>query len=185
MAAEIAGLIHLREAEGKRCVLGLATGSTPTGVYKELIGLHRRGAFVHNVVTFNLDEYWPMNPNELQSYRRFMNEHLFDHVDIHPQNVHIPDGTLPLEEVAAFCDEYERKIAEAGGIDFQIAGHRPHRPYRIQRARFAARQPDATDHAGPRDADGRRQRFLRRMESFRAKRSPWASKRSCRRGASC
>lgn len=123
VAAEIAGLIHLREAEGKRCVLGLATGSTPTGVYKELVRLHRSGRLsFRNVVTFNLDEYWPMKPNELQSYVRFMREHLFDHVDINPANVNIPDGSLPQEDLAAFCEAYERKIAEAGGIDLQLLG---------------------------------------------------------------
>lgn len=123
VAAEIAGLIHLREAEGRRCVLGLATGSTPTGVYKELVRLHRSGRLsFRNVITFNLDEYWPMKPGGLQSYVRFMREHLFDHVDIIPANANIPDGSLPQENLAPFCEEYERKIAEAGGIDLQLLG---------------------------------------------------------------
>jgi glucosamine-6-phosphate deaminase len=123
VAAEIAGLIRLREAEGRRCVLGLATGSTPTGVYKELVRLHReQGLSFRNVVTFNLDEYWPMRPDGLQSYIRFMREHLFDHVDVPPANVHIPDGTLPASELPAFCEAYEREIAAAGGIDLQLLG---------------------------------------------------------------
>lgn len=123
VAAEIASLIHLREAEGRRCVLGLATGSTPTGVYKELVRLHRAGRLsFRNVITFNLDEYWPMKPAELQSYVRFMREHLFDHIDIDPANVNIPNGDLPQEQLAAFCEAYERKIQEAGGIDLQLLG---------------------------------------------------------------
>jgi glucosamine-6-phosphate deaminase len=73
-------------------------------------------------VTFNLDEYWPMNPDELQSYVRFMREHLFDFVDIDPKNIHIPDGTVGREDVAQFCANYERWIKEAGGLDYQILG---------------------------------------------------------------
>ena len=123
VAQEIAALIGLKAARGEKTVLGLATGSTPTGVYNELVRLHRQeGLSFRNVVTFNLDEYWPMNPDDLQSYRRFMNEHLFDHIDILPENAHVPDGTVPLEKVAAFCHEYEAKIREAGGLDYQILG---------------------------------------------------------------
>ncbi|HZK80198.1 MAG TPA: glucosamine-6-phosphate deaminase, partial [Humisphaera sp.] len=122
-AQEIAALIRMKEARGEKAVLGLATGSTPTGIYDELLRLHREeGLSFKNVITFNLDEYWPMNPTDLQSYRRFMNEHLFDHIDIHPQNAHVPDGTVPLEKVGQFCLEYERKIKAAGGLDFQILG---------------------------------------------------------------
>ncbi|MEM6315234.1 MAG: glucosamine-6-phosphate deaminase, partial [Planctomycetota bacterium] len=123
VAAEIAKLIRTKADAGQQAVLGLATGSTPTGVYDELIRLHQDdGLSFRNVVTFNLDEYYPMQPDELQSYVRFMNEHLFDHVDIDRANVHIPDGTLPIEAVREFCKSYERKIAEAGGLDFQILG---------------------------------------------------------------
>ncbi len=123
VAAEIAALIMERAAAGKTCVLGLATGSTPMSVYAELVRLHQteRLSF-QNVVTFNLDEYFPMAPDELQSYRRFMREHLFDHVDIDPTNVHIPDGTIPADAVAAHCEAYERAIREAGGIDLQLLG---------------------------------------------------------------
>ncbi|MFA9477667.1 glucosamine-6-phosphate deaminase [Phycisphaerales bacterium AB-hyl4] len=123
VAGTIAKLIRERAETGKPCVLGLATGSTPVGVYDELIRLHREeGLSFKNVVTFNLDEYFPMQPEALQSYRRFMQEHLFDHVDIDPANVHIPDGTLPADEVAQYCADYERKIEEAGGLDLQLLG---------------------------------------------------------------
>ena len=104
-------------------MLGLATGSTPVGVYDELVRLHREeGLSLANVVTFNLDEYYPMQPNELQSYVRFMREHLFDLVDIPAGNWHVPDGTLPIEQVADYCAWYEEQIAAAGGIDIQILG---------------------------------------------------------------
>lgn len=123
VAGQIADLIRARAAEGRVCVLGLATGSTPIGVYSELVRLHRQDKLsFRNVVTFNLDEYYPMRPNELQSYVRFMHEHLFDHIDIDPNNVHIPDGTVPVERVADFCRDYEAAILRAGGIDIQLLG---------------------------------------------------------------
>lgn len=123
VAREIADLIHARRREGRRAVLGLATGSTPQGVYDELVRLHTaEGLSFRGVVTFNLDEYHPMNPDDLQSYRRFMREHLFDRVDIDPADTHLPDGTLPLADVPAHCDRYERAIADAGGIDLQLLG---------------------------------------------------------------
>lgn len=123
IAQEIAALIRAREAVGARCVLGLATGSTPTQVYGELIRMHRdeKLSFA-NVVTFNLDEYWPMKPEALQSYRRFMNEHLFDHIDIDPANTHVPDGTIAFEEIRPYCIAYEQAITDAGGIDLQLLG---------------------------------------------------------------
>ena len=123
VAAEIAALIRTRAAEKRMAVLGLATGSTPTGVYDELVRLHQReGLSFKNVVTFNLDEYWPMPPQHLQSYRRFMQEHLFDHVDIAKENAHVPDGACHADRVAAYCEQYERAIAAAGGIDLQLLG---------------------------------------------------------------
>ncbi len=122
VAKEIAGLITLKQKQKKVCVLGFPTGSTPVGVYEELVRLHKKGLSFQNVVTFNTDEYYPMNPEELQSYVRFMREHLFDHIDIKEKNIHIPDGTLPLEKVQAFCNWYEEKIAEFGGIDLQLLG---------------------------------------------------------------
>lgn len=123
VAAEIAGLIRKKAALNKKCVLGLATGSTPLGVYDELVRLHQReGLSFANVVTFNLDEYYPMEPGELQSYHRFMHENLFDRIDIPREAIHIPDGTVPMDRVGAFCEGYEEAIVEAGGIDLQILG---------------------------------------------------------------
>jgi glucosamine-6-phosphate deaminase len=123
VAAEIAALIRQRAAQGKNCVLGLATGSTPTGVYRELVRLHREeNLSFRNVRTFNLDEYWPMRPDELRSYVRFMREHLFDQVDIPKDNARVPDGTVGVENLGAYCEQYERAIATAGGIDLQILG---------------------------------------------------------------
>ncbi len=123
VAAEIAGLIRAKAARNQSCVLGLATGSTPTGVYEELVRMHREeGLSFKNVVTFNLDEYFPMQPLELQSYRRFMREHLFDRVNLPAKNIHIPDGTIAADQVNAFCQQYEKAILEHGGIDLQILG---------------------------------------------------------------
>ena len=123
VAAQVADLIRTRAAAGQPCVLGLATGSSPTRVYEELVRLHREdGLSFQNVVSFNLDEYYPMAPGSLQSYVRFMREYLFDHVDIRPENVHLPDGTVPPEQVAEFCRRYEAQIREAGGIDLQLLG---------------------------------------------------------------
>ncbi len=122
-AALIANLIREKEAQGKTCVLGLATGSTPKNLYAELVRLHREeGLSFRHVVTFNLDEYYPMEPDALSSYHRFMHEQLFKHVDILPENIHIPDGTLAKEEVKAYCLAYEAAIDQAGGIDLQILG---------------------------------------------------------------
>ena len=123
VAQEIADLIRQRAGENRSCVLGLATGSTPVSVYAELVRMHQQdGLSFQNVTTFNLDEYYPMQPTELQSYRRFMQEHLFDHIDIPKSQVHIPDGTLSLEKVASYCEAYEKAIADAGGLDMQLLG---------------------------------------------------------------
>ena len=123
IANEIANLIRSRAEEQANCVLGLATGSTPVGVYDELVRMHREeGLSFQNVITFNLDEYFPVQPNELQSYVRFMREHLFDHIDIDPDNVNIPDGTQPVESVDQYCADYDQKIVDVGGIDIQLLG---------------------------------------------------------------
>lgn len=123
VATEIASLIRIRKAEGRNCVLGLATGSTPTGIYAELVRMHKEeGLSFANVITFNLDEYYPMQPDDVQSYVRFMREHLFNHIDIKPENANVPDGTMAVEKVADYCREYETKIQTSGGIDIQILG---------------------------------------------------------------
>ena len=123
VANEIASLIKQKQEQGKKAVLGLATGSTPTKVYEYLVQFHKEGRLsFKNVITFNLDEYFPMQPDSIHSYVRFMNEHLFDHIDIDPENVHIPDGSLPMDQVRKFCEDYEEKIKNVGGIDIQILG---------------------------------------------------------------
>lgn len=123
VARRIAELIRSRAAEGRPCVLGLATGSTPVGVYAELVRMHREeGLSFANVETFNLDEYWPMAPDSIHAYHRFMREHLFDLVDLDPARTHVPPGDVPREEVAAVCAAYEQRIRDAGGIDLQLLG---------------------------------------------------------------
>jgi len=123
VASEIAGLIRARNQIGQNTVLGLATGSTPIQVYGELVRLYKEeGLSFKRVITFNLDEYYPIRPEELQSYVRFMNEYLFNHIDIKEENIHIPDGTLDRSDVYSYCKEYENKIDQAGGLDVQILG---------------------------------------------------------------
>jgi glucosamine-6-phosphate deaminase len=123
VATSIALLIRRLRDEGRPAVLGLATGSTPVKLYRELIRLHREdGLSFRNVVTFNLDEYYGLSPHHPESYRHFMEVQLFNHIDIPPENVHVPDGLIPRSEVFAYCQEYERKILAAGGIDLQILG---------------------------------------------------------------
>lgn len=123
VAKRIAALIHAKDTKGEKTVLGLATGVTPIGVYNELVRLHREeNLSFKNVITFNLDEYYPMQPNAVQSYVAFMNQNLFDHIDINRANIHIPDGTLKQEDIASFCLDYERQIEELGGLDLQILG---------------------------------------------------------------
>ena len=121
IAREIAGLIQLRSKSGKPTVLGLATGSTPLPLYAELIRLHREeGLSFRSVITFNLDEYEGLGPAHPQSYRFFMEENLFRHLDIPAANIHIPDGMA--NDPASHCAEYEAAIRAAGGIDLQILG---------------------------------------------------------------
>ena len=123
VAKKIAELIQDKAAKGEFAVLGLATGSSPTRVYDYLIKFHQEdGLSFKNVVTFNLDEYYPMEPDSLQSYVRFMKEHLFDHIDIESKNIHIPDGTLSVEEIRGYCHGYESKIRALGGLDIQLLG---------------------------------------------------------------
>jgi len=123
VAHEIADLIKEKSAQNKTCVLGLATGSSPIKVYEELVRMHQEdGLSFSNVITFNLDEYYPMKKENTQSYWYFMHEHLFDHVDILPENINIPNGAIAVDEVHQFCIDYELKIKEAGGLDFQLLG---------------------------------------------------------------
>lgn len=123
LAAEVASLIRSRAAEGKNVVLGLATGATPLPFYAELIRLHKEeGLSFGNVISFNLDEYCGLDRDHPESYWYFMHQNLFNHIDIDPKNVHLPMGTLPESEIPAHCAAYEKAIADAGGIDFQILG---------------------------------------------------------------
>lgn len=123
VAKEIAALITVKQSQKQPCILGLATGSSPKSLYAELVRLHNEeGLSFKNVITFNLDEYYPMDPNSVNSYVRFMKELLFDKVDILKENYHIPDGTLSKAEIAEYCDDYEAKIEALGGLDLQILG---------------------------------------------------------------
>lgn len=123
VAHEIADLIRQKAAEGKVAVLGLATGNTPLKIYQELVRLHKEEELsFHNVVTFNLDEYYPMSKSSVLSYYYFMHDHLFDHVDIPPENINIPDGELAKDNVTDYCRFYEEKIDAYGGLDIQLLG---------------------------------------------------------------
>ena len=123
IAKEIATLIRKKKKSNDFCVLGLPTGSTPVEVYDELVRMHKEdGLSFENVVTFNLDEYYPIEPHKLQSYVRFMREHLLDQVDLKPEDVHFPDGPIAVEEVPEFCRKYEEKVKSYGGIDLQLLG---------------------------------------------------------------
>jgi glucosamine-6-phosphate deaminase len=123
IASRVAEIIRDKTARGETPVLGLATGSTPIEVYRELIRMHREERLdFSNVLTFNLDEYYPMQPDSIHSFRRYMRENLFDGINLPPENIHFPRGDVPREEVEAECARYEQMIADAGGIDFQILG---------------------------------------------------------------
>lgn len=123
VAQEIKSLIQANDAQNKKTVLGLATGSSPIELYKELVRLHKNeGLSFKNVVSFNLDEYYPMAKASEQSYHYFMHHHLFNHVDILPENVNIPSGTVAENDAQKFCADYETKIDALGGIDIQILG---------------------------------------------------------------
>ncbi|MFZ1527499.1 MAG: glucosamine-6-phosphate deaminase [Ferruginibacter sp.] len=119
----IADLIKQKNAEGKKSVIGLATGSSPKTLYAELVRMHKEeGLSFKNVITFNLDQYYPMDKDALQSYHYFMRKYLFEHTDIDPDNYHLPDGMLPKEKIKEHALAYEKQIEEAGGIDLQILG---------------------------------------------------------------
>jgi len=123
VAREIASLIRYKTNRNEMCILGLATGSSPIKVYQELVRLHKEeGLTFKNVVSFNLDEYYGLGKDDIQSYVYFMHFHLFDHVDIQPENINIPDGKVPYDQISNFCAYYEEKIDSYGGLDFQLLG---------------------------------------------------------------
>lgn len=123
VANMIAQLIQQKNAEGKKAVIGLATGSTPKSLYAELVRMHQQeGLSFKNVITFNLDQYYPMDKDALQSYHYFMRKYLFEQTDIDPSNYHVPDGMISKEKVKDHAREYEKSIEDAGGLDLQILG---------------------------------------------------------------
>ncbi len=123
VARVVAKVIRDRNALGLKAVLGLPAGSTPVGVYRELVRMHRdEGLDFTNVVTFNLDEYFGVQPNRLQSYHRWMHDHFFSQINIGPSGVHFPDGTVSIDLVDQHCRDYELAIEEAGGIDVALLG---------------------------------------------------------------
>ena len=123
IAKSIALLIKEKQAQNKMCVLGLATGSSPLSVYRELVRLHKEeNLSFENVISFNLDEYYPLAKEDVQSYHYFMHSNLFDHVNIKPENINIPSGEVSHEKLRKSCISYEGKIKSAGGIDLQILG---------------------------------------------------------------
>ena len=123
VAKEIADLIKSKQQKKENCVLGLATGSSPIMVYDELVRMHKEeGLSFRNVITFNLDEYYPMRVDNNESYHYFMHQHLFDHIDIKEENINIPNGTVSIEDIKQYCIDYEIKIKNSGGLDFQLLG---------------------------------------------------------------
>ena len=123
IANYIANLILEKQRKNEKCVLGLATGSSPLSIYKELIRMHKEdGLSFHNVITFNLDEYYPISKDSNQSYYYFMHDNLFDSIDIKPENINIPNGEIDQKNLRSHCISYEKKIKKLGGIDLQILG---------------------------------------------------------------
>ncbi len=123
VAKEIAGLIRDKQSKNENCILGLATGSSPIKVYEELIRFHQEeGLSFKNVITFNLDEYYPMEKDNVESYHYFMHENLFKHIDIKTENIHIPNGMIAQEDLDQYCLDYDAEILKAGGLDFQLLG---------------------------------------------------------------
>lgn len=122
VAREIVNYIQVQGEKNEPAVLGLATGSTPIGVYQELVEHHLRGVSFRHVITFNLDEYFPMEAHSRQSYHRYMREYLFDHLDIPKDQIFIPRGDLAREDITRHCLWYEDQIKKAGGIGIQILG---------------------------------------------------------------
>lgn len=122
VAQEIAACIREKQAEGEMCVLGMTTGKSPVGLFRAMVDLHKQGLSFSNVILFSLDEFFPIAPDELQSRNYSIHENLLDHIDIKPENIHIPDGTLPQNEVSDFCHNYENLIEEYDSIDLMVLG---------------------------------------------------------------
>jgi len=123
VAGEIAKLIREKDQKKERTVLGMATGGTPIYLYAELVRMHKEeGLSFKNVVSFNLDEYYPIEKEAYQSYWSFMHRHLFDHIDIDPANIHIPNGSWPKDGIKKYCAGYDEELEKTGGIDLQILG---------------------------------------------------------------
>ncbi len=123
IAREICDLIKSKQEKKKNCVIGFATGSSPTKVYQEIIRIHKEESLsFFNVIAFNLDEYYPIEKDDNNSYHHFMNENLFDHIDIPKENINIPSGEISEKEINKFCSSYEKKIDKNGGIDIQLLG---------------------------------------------------------------
>ena len=123
IAREICDLIKSKQEKKKNCVIGFATGSSPTKVYQEIIRIHKEESLsFYNVIAFNLDEYYPIEKDDNNSYHHFMNENLFDHIDIPKENINIPSGDIGEKEIKKFCSSYEKKIDKNGGIDIQLLG---------------------------------------------------------------
>ena len=123
IAREICDLVKSKQEKKKNCVIGFATGSSPTKVYQEIIKIHNDESLsFNNVITFNLDEYFPIEKDDNNSYHNFMKENLFDHIDIPKENINIPSGDISEKDITKFCSNYEKKIEKNGGIDIQLLG---------------------------------------------------------------
>ena len=123
VANELASIIKIKQLRKEKCLIGFATGSTMVAFYEELVRLHKEeNLSFKNVISFNIDEFYPMDPDSIQSYAKFMKEHLLDYIDIDKSNIHIPDGSLPIEKVNEFCINYEKEIDNHGGLDVLVQG---------------------------------------------------------------
>jgi glucosamine-6-phosphate deaminase len=123
VADMVAGVIRQRNAQGQMAVLGLPTGSSPVGVYRELVRMHaEEGLDFSQVITFNLDEYYGLGSDQLQSFHRWMHEHFFQHVNLPAEQIHIPDGLAAADRIDSYCRQYEAEIEAAGGIDLMLLG---------------------------------------------------------------
>ena len=123
IAREICDLVKSKQEKNKNCVIGFATGSSPSLVYQEIIKIHKNKSLsFKNVIAFNLDEYFGLKPNDINSYHFFMHENLFDHIDIKAENINIPSGKLDQKKIRDYCKAYEKKINQLGGLDFQLLG---------------------------------------------------------------